>query len=74
MTTPTTIRIGRLIVEGTSVAEAQITAAALRSELARLVTAEGGFPAGGITRDGGTLRAATPAGRGREAAKRMLTR
>ena len=77
VTAPVTIRIGRIVVEGAAPADANRTAAALRTELVRLVS-QGGLPqhwgaaAAGVRRDPATLHALTPGGRGREAAGRMF--
>ena len=75
MSAPVTIRIGRVVVQGASQAEAETTAASLRTELARLIT-ERGLPSGWRGKQGaqGPLRAITPGGRGREAAARILKR
>ncbi|MCR0982753.1 hypothetical protein [Roseomonas populi] len=70
---PVRIRIGRLVLQGVPHGDAAAMEAALRGELARLaasaVPARGPAP---VAPAGGTLRAATPAGRGREAAARIL--
>ena len=66
---PVTIRIGRLIIDGPQT-QSEVTVATLRTELTRLVT-RGALPHGtGVPST--ELRSVTPAGRGREAAARII--
>ena len=72
MTAPVTVRIGTLVVEGT-VGEAHALAAALRDDLAHRLATDAAPPPAPIARIGtGPLGAATPAGRGRELAGRIV--
>jgi hypothetical protein len=74
MTPPITIRIARLVVEALSRADAEATAAAFRTELARLA-AEGRLPSAPPHAPAlCTLNAYTPAGRGREASALLAPR
>ena len=74
MTGPITIRIARLVVEALTRADADATAAAFRTELARLA-AEGRLPsAPARTQAPRILNAYTPAGRGREASALLAPR
>lgn len=72
MTPPVTIRIGTLVVEAAP-SEAHAFAAALRDDLVRRIEAGAAPPAASIDRIAtAPLGAATPAGRGRELAGRIV--
>ena len=74
MTPPITIRIARFVIEAPTRADAETTAGAFRTELARLA-AKGRLPsAPPHAQAPRTLNAYTPAGRGREASALLAPR
>lgn len=72
MTQPVTVRIGTLVVEGAA-GGAHLLSAALRDDLARRIAAGATPPNASIEQIAtAPLGAATPAGRGRELAGRIV--
>jgi hypothetical protein len=69
------LRIARLVVDGHSSGDARLMLAAFREELARLVAEPGAVEALSRVPPEGSrhvIEAATPAGHGRQAARRMV--